>query len=208
MPAGLTWIGLTLVSYLLGGIPTAYLATRFLKGRDIRQMGDRNVGAANVYRNVGPRVGIAVGMVDIAKGSAAILLVRALQDSVGLEMLAGVAVLAGHNWPAHLRFRGGRGAATAVGLFLALEPTLAIPLGLTAVLLLDLTKKSTVALGFFLISVPILAWPLGYSPAVAAYALGVGLLVGLSHYFSVRRLTSLEQRTAGEPVSPPGIGVT
>ena len=66
--------GVLLGAYLIGGIPTAYLATRFLRGDDIRQLGDRNSGAANVFRNVGPKAGLAVGVIDIVKGAVAVIL--------------------------------------------------------------------------------------------------------------------------------------
>ena len=118
----LIWVSLIVASYLIGGIPTAYIATHLLTGRDIRQLGDRNSGAANVFRNVDPKAGMLVGTVDIVKGAAVIVLVRGLVDSTALEMLAGVTVLAGHNWPVHLRLRGGRGAATAIGVLLAMLP--------------------------------------------------------------------------------------
>ena len=74
---GLAWFSLIVTSYLIGGIPTAYVATRLLIGRDIRQLGDHNSGAANVYRNVSPRAGLTVGAIDILKGVAAILLAGA-----------------------------------------------------------------------------------------------------------------------------------
>ena len=111
----LTWFCLVVASYLIGGIPTAYLATRLLTGGDIRHVGDRNPGAANVYRNVGPKAGVLVGAIDVIKGGLAVVLVRIVADSTPVEMIAGVAVLAGHNWPVHLGLRGGRGAATAIG---------------------------------------------------------------------------------------------
>ena len=85
---GLTWFSLIVTSYLIGGIPTAYLATRLLTGQDIRQLGDRNPGAANVFRNVSPRAGLVVGAADVAKGAVAILLVRGIADSTSLEMVA------------------------------------------------------------------------------------------------------------------------
>ena len=93
--AGLTWMGLALISYLLGGISTAYLVTRIATGQDIRKLGNRNAGANNVYRAVGARAGITVGIFDIAKGSLAILLARTVVDSTTAEMMAGIAVVAG-----------------------------------------------------------------------------------------------------------------
>ncbi len=183
---GLTWTSLILTSYLIGGIPTAYLVTRLLTGQDIRDLGDRNPGAANVFRSVSHKAGFSVGVVDILKGAAAVLLVRVLMDSTALEFMAGFAVLAGHNWPFHLGFRGGRGAATAVGVLLAMVPVVAIPVCAVALVVLRATKNATVALGVFLIAVPVLAWPAGYSYAVVSYAVAVPVLVGLTHYHSTR----------------------
>ena len=91
----LIWLSIIALSYLIGGIHPAYFAARVLAGRDIRSLGDHNSGAANVFRNVDPKVGVLVGAVDILKGAAVILLARALVDSTALEMMAGLAV-----WPA------------------------------------------------------------------------------------------------------------
>lgn len=180
----LTWTSLTVVSYLIGGIPTAYVATRLLTGRDIRRLGDRNPGAANVYRNVGPAAGLAVAAIDVGKGAAAVLLVKGLADSNGLEMLGGVAVIAGHNWPVHLGLRGGRGAATAVGVLLATLPYLAIPISVLTLIILYFSKRAVPCLAFLFISIPVLAWPVGYSYSLTAYSVGLVVLVGVSHYLS------------------------
>jgi len=207
--AAIAWPGLILISYLIGSLPTAYLATRLLKGQDIRQLGDRNVGAAHVYRSVGPGAGLAVGIIDIAKGAVAVLLVKGLVDSTGLEMAAGVAALAGHNWPVHLGLRGGRGAATAVGVLLASLPALAIPLGLMALVVLSLTRSGIKALGFFLIIIPVAAGLIlwvgtnSYSYPITAYALAIPLMVGLSHYISVK-LDLYRQPVASELEGQPG----
>lgn len=182
----LSWFSLIVTSYLIGGIPTAYLATRMLIGRDIRQLGDHNSGAANVYRNVSARAGLTVGAIDIFKGSVAILLVKSLVGSTPLGMAAGIAVVAGHNWPLHLGLRGGRGAATAIGVLMAMLPALAIPVSALAMIALFITKKAVIGLGLILILVPVLAWPVGYDYPVAIYAVAIAFLVGLSHHISVR----------------------
>ena len=189
---GLIWFSLVVTSYLIGGIPTAYIATRLLIGQDIRRLGDRNSGAANVFRNVGPKAGLLVGAVDILKGVAAILLVRGLVDSTALEMLAGVAVLAGHNWPVHLGLRGGRGAATAIGVLFAMLPVVAMPVGAIALVILFLKRKAIIAIAFILISVPILAWLFGYSYPIVIYSVAIPVLVGLTHYLSTWVLASQE----------------
>jgi acyl phosphate:glycerol-3-phosphate acyltransferase len=197
---GLIWAGVVLLSYLIGTIPTAYLAARWLKGQDIRQVGDGNAGAANVARTVGARIGIAVGLVDIAKGAAAVLLTKWLLDSTVAEMIAGIAVIAGHNWPVYLQGRGGRGAATAVGVLLAMLPVLAIPLVVPGLIVLYFTKSTAKAVATFYIPLPFLAWPVGYSYTLAFYSLLIPVIVGLSHYFSVKR----RGKWAGQSTIPSG----
>jgi len=204
---GLTWFSLIVTSYLIGGIPTAYLATRLLTGQDIRQLGDRNPGAANVFRNVSRRAGLVVGFTDVAKGAVAILLVRGIADSTPLEMIAGVAVLAGHNWPVHLGLRGGRGAATSVGVLMAMLPLLAVPVGAIALVVLFFTRKATAGIGVFLIAVPVLAWPLGYEYPKVIYSVALPVLVGVTHYFSIRGVATEEPpepEQADERVLPQG----
>ena len=200
-PNGIVWLIAGLGSYLIGGLPTAYIAARKLKGQDIRQLGDRNPGAANVYRNIGSKAGIAVGVIDIAKGSVAVLLARLLVDSSPTEMIAGVAVIAGHTWPVHLRLKGGRGAATAVGVLVAMMPALAIPITLLGLVVLFLTKNAMKALGFFFICLPLLAfWPAHYSSPTIIFSLGIPLMVGFSHYLSVR--CGFKSDSGGEPAVP------
>ena len=94
----MTWIGLGLLSYAIGSVPTAFLFTRYILGRDIRQMGDFNSGAANVFRNVGAKAGVAVGAIDIVKGGLVIVLARALVDNAGMEMMAGAAAARPPPW--------------------------------------------------------------------------------------------------------------
>ena len=192
---GLTWISLGALSYAIGGIPTAYLVTRYILGRDIRSVGDFNSGAANVFRNVGARAGLAVGAVDIIKGAVVVVMVRVLTDNTGMEMMAGGLALAGHNWPVHMKFRGGRGAATAVGVLIATLPLVGLPVGALGLVILYYTRRAIVPLALFLIALPVLAWPAGHSVSVAVYALAVPLMVGLSHVVSTRLLAPVTERS-------------
>ena len=155
------WVFLVFAAYLIGSFPTAHLATRRLKRQDIRALGDRNAGAANVYRNLGARAGLAVGAGDIAKGALAVLLVKFAGAETALQMTAGLAAVAGHNWPFYLQFRGGRGAATAIGVFIALIPLPAIPMSLGALLILALSRRAIVALTLFFLAMPLLTWLTG-----------------------------------------------
>jgi glycerol-3-phosphate acyltransferase PlsY len=115
-----------LIAYLLGGIPAAYLAGRVLRGIDLREHGSGNLGATNVYRVLGARAAVPVFAFDIAKGAAAVLLLPLLLQSsdAGIWALAyGLAAIAGHMRSPYLLWSsGGKGVATALGVFVALVP--------------------------------------------------------------------------------------
>lgn len=117
---------LLLGSYLLGSIPTAYIVARWTRGIDIRRYGSGNVGASNVSAVVSRRWTIPVTIFDLGKG----MLVIYLSKLAGLEMyqqiLVGMAAIAGHNWPIFLRFSGGRGILTTVGVIFVLAPWLTL----------------------------------------------------------------------------------
>jgi glycerol-3-phosphate acyltransferase PlsY len=184
----LTWVGLGLLSYAIGSLPTAYLFTRYILGQDIRRMGDFNSGAANVFRNVGAKAGVAVGAIDIIKGGVVVVLAMVLVDDTYMEMMAGGAALAGHNFPVHLKFRGGRGAATAIGVLIASLPLIGLPIGAICLVVLYVTRKAIYPLAIFLIGIPVLAWPVEGSVALVIYAVAIPVAVGLSHFFTTRIL--------------------
>ena len=194
------WLGLGLLAYAIGAIPTAYLSARFALGRDIRSIGDSNSGAANVYREIGPRAGLACGALDIIKGGIAVIAVRLIIHDTGIEMLAGVCAFAGHIWPVYLRFRGGRGAAVAVGVIIAMLPLFALPLGALSLVALYHTRKSMVALSMFLAGVPVLSWvaviTVGHEAALAGYSLVIPVMAGLSHVYSTVLLPRLREASS------------
>ncbi len=199
----MTWIGLGLLSYAIGSLPTAYLFTRYILGQDIRQMGDFNSGAANVFRNVGAKAGVAVGSIDIIKGALAVVLANALVDDTGMEMMAGAAALAGHNFPAYLKFRGGRGAATAVGVLIASVPIIGLPIGAACLVVLYFTHKAIYPLAIFLVAIPVLTWPVGYSVGLGAYVVAIPIAVGLSHFFTTRILNPGAHKNIGDTRDSP-----
>ena len=102
--------------------------------------------------------------------------------------------MAGHNWPVYLRFRGGRGAAVAVGVLIAMVPLIALPVGALSLVALYHTRKAMVALAIFLIANPVLSWPAGYPWEVALYTLLIPLMVGMSHVYSTRILPHFATR--------------
>ncbi len=110
------------VSYLLGSIPTAYIFGKLLKGIDIRKHGSGNVGATNVFRVLGQGPGIVVLLIDIAKGLIAVVACAGLFKLTQTihYVLSGLAVVAGHNWTCFLKFKGGKGMATSLGVLIGL----------------------------------------------------------------------------------------
>jgi len=118
-----------IASYLIGAIPFGYIAGRMLKGIDIRKYGSGNVGATNVLRALGTGPGIIVLLLDGGKGVAAVLALASLVarlgssvDPLATKALCGAAAIAGHDWSVFLRFRGGKGVATGLGVFLSISP--------------------------------------------------------------------------------------
>ena len=136
-----------LVSYLIGSIPVGYIFGKAWKGIDIRQHGSGNLGATNVLRVLGPGPGAVVLALDILKGLVAITLVG---DALGLiaridRILLAVAAVAGHNWTVFLRFKGGKGIATSLGVLIGLTIKIA---SIRPVLLITVL----VWIGFFLVT--------------------------------------------------------
>jgi glycerol-3-phosphate acyltransferase PlsY len=118
-----TSVLVVLGAYLLGAIPFGYLIYRARSGRDIRAEGSGNIGATNVMRRAGPVAGIATLLLDAAKGYVAVWLAARLSGGAPWVIAAAaVAALLGHTFPVYLRFRGGKGVATALGVFAALAP--------------------------------------------------------------------------------------
>lgn len=123
------WLTALAGSYLLGSIPTAYLVVKRLKRVDIRSVGSGNVGATNVTRSAGFTAGAFVFAVDLAKGLAAVLLVaRVLQPDAGpaFRLACGLAAVIGHVAPVFLKFQGGKGVATTIGVLVGVSPDIAL----------------------------------------------------------------------------------
>lgn len=115
-------IAAALGGYAIGSLPLGYLAGRRFGGVDLRSVGSRNVGATNMYRVSGPRLGLLVMLLDVAKGAGAVALAASWLTPPLDPVVAGVAAVAGHVYPVWLRGRGGKGVATACGAFALLAP--------------------------------------------------------------------------------------
>jgi acyl phosphate:glycerol-3-phosphate acyltransferase len=179
---------LIIAGYFIGAIPFAYIAGKIFKGIDIRKTGDGNVGAANVFREIGALAGLLVMVADIGKGVAAILLVQAFSSQMITVYLTGIAVVAGHTWPVFLGFKGGRGEATAGGVLVVLLPAMLILLAI-AIIPFILTRN-TMLLGAILFApLWLLALLTGASGMLIGYSILLPCFVGINHYFTTRNLS-------------------
>ena len=180
---------LTLGAYLLGSVPAAYLAARWSRGIDIRQCGDGNVGSTNLMRLTSKRVAIPVVIFDLGKGALMVWIAQLLGLDITQQAVVGLAAIIGHNWPVFLRFNGGRGILTTLGVISILVPWLGL---IVLVIAYGLAPFHQLAVGVFLavIFAPIAAWflsqPLGVTDRLP---LALGFLA-IFLIVVIRRLTA------------------
>ena len=167
---------IVLGSYLIGGVPVAYLTGRLLRGIDIREYGSANVGASNVWQKVSRVAVVPVGLTEIGQGLLGIIIAKLADESLAVQVLAGLAALAGHNWSPYLRLMGGRGIAHSIGFMLILSwPALGafIVLSLLGVAL----RMVPQLIGLAVIVAPVAALAAGQSPEIVWGLAGMAALI-------------------------------
>ncbi len=173
------------LGYLLGSIPTAYIATRVATGKDIRQLGGGNVGGLNTYREVGAIPALSVGIVDMGKGAAAVAIAYWLLDVPQLfVMLAGLAAVIGHNWMVFLKFSGGKGIGATFGALAVLMPIYGYWYGFLIFLAVVavpfvITRNVALAMGIGLLFLPLIVWLIAQSELATILAISLGVLIGI-----------------------------
>jgi len=196
-----------IVGYVLGSFPAAYLAGRLRKGIDIRHVGSRNMGAMNVFYQVGPAEATLVTLADLSKGIGAILLVRWLLDVTPItsfdvlrDGLTATAAILGHIFPVFLKFRGGKGAATAIGILIFFMPWAVPFLFIVFFTALLITRNPTFSYSLLLVVFPFVAGfiyvdhydqPL----SLVFYSTGVGVFLGIQY---IPRLKEMHGKTGGD----------
>jgi glycerol-3-phosphate acyltransferase PlsY len=175
-----------LIGYILGSLPTAYIAGRILKGKDIRKMGDENAGAANVFRELGYKAGIIVGLIDAGKGILAILIAQSSHMSQTVVMITGAAAVIGHNWPVFIGFRGGRGESTAIGVLLTTVTQPMLILAGPALLVLIIRKNVIMASAVLFAPLSLVGWWVGTPVPLIIYSIALPCLVGFTHFIRTR----------------------
>jgi glycerol-3-phosphate acyltransferase PlsY len=189
-----------LAGYLLGSVPAGYLAGR-LAGVDIRELGSGNIGATNVLRVLGKRFGYPVFVVDFAKGLCAVLLAilvatRAAGVPHFVEVCAatgGVCAVLGHSFPVWLRFRGGKGVATSIGVLFGLAPIAAVMVCAVWLVTFELSRYVSLASVVAALALPAAVGATGFfqpplSPVLFYFSLCLAVVVVIRHRSNLSRL--------------------
>lgn len=171
------------LAYLIGAFPSAYLVGRLRKGVDIRKIGSRNMGAMNTFYSIGFWWGMLVLFLDIAKGAAAVAIVWQLTHSPYLQLAGGVAAVIGHSYPVFLKFKGGKGGATCIGILAYLMPW-GIPLYPALFgIFLAITRFPTFSYSLAFLCFPFLAAFVYHSTALIVFSLLL-LIIPVLRYLS------------------------
>ena len=196
-----------IIGYLLGSFPTAYLIGRLRKGIDIREVGSRNMGAMNVFYEVGPVEAALVSLADLGKGVVAILLVRWLSGVMPItsfdilrDGITGAAAVIGHIFPIFLKFRGGKGGATAIGILIFLMPWAVPFLAIVFFITVFITRNPTFSYSLLLIVFPFVAGFIyhdryGEPLSLVFYSAGLGIFLGLQY---IPRIQEMHSKTGGD----------
>lgn len=197
-----SYIVIIIIAYLLGNISTSYIVAKRLAGVDIRTQGSGNAGSTNVLRTLGKKAGAMTFIGDILKGVIAVWISKLIASVSGIDLvtsayLAVIFVVAGHNWPAFLGFRGGKGVATSLGAMLAMNPVIAlICLGVFIIIVL-LTKY--VSLGSVVgISMSPVIMILLKNKAGIIVTLFLSISAIYTHRQNIKRLLDGTERKIGE----------
>lgn len=211
---------LIVAAYLIGSIPFSYLVVRMVAGADIREHGSRNVGATNVARNFGKFPGIFALLLDIAKGFAVIALARwmvalpgwPLVDAAGSPLysrefwiaLAGLVAVLAHMYPVWLAFHGGKGVATAAGVFLALDYRVMTAGMIVFLIVILLTRIVSLASIVSAASIPIFFRFLVDAPFWrVVISMAIALAVIVKHHSNIARLAQGRERRMGQKKDEP-----
>ena len=178
-----------ILSYFLGAIPSGYLITKKIKGFDIRNYGSGNPGAANVYRIVGKKAGLATFACDALKGAVAVILAKILApEVVWLPIACGFIAICAHMWTVFLKFRGGKGVATSAGVFGALLPLPTIIAFLSFVIVVWKTGRISPGSILACIVLPLAAWLTGASLPYIIFCIIVAAIVIYKHIPNIKRM--------------------
>jgi len=183
--------------YLIGSIPFALVLARRWGTADLRTIGSGNLGAANVMRVSGVAPGVLVAVLDLAKGAASVALAQRVRPDGATAALAGFAAIMGHIYPVWLRFKGGKGVATACGVFSVLTPAVVPPVLTIFLATVALTKYISLGSLLATIALPPIAYAIGSPPPSVFAAIAASAVIVIRHRSNLVRLRTGTERRIG-----------
>ena len=188
---------IALISYLIGSVSFSYGIARLLKGYDIRMHGSGNAGATNMLRVVGKGPAAAVFLLDMLKGMVAVGLAAWFTNSPFLVMLAGIMAIIGHKWPIFLRFRGGKGIATTIGVTATLTFLAALIAGIFAILAIVITRYVSLGSLIFAAGLPLMIFLLDDPTSYGYLSLAITVMAFVRHATNIKRLLQGKESKLG-----------
>jgi glycerol-3-phosphate acyltransferase PlsY len=192
------WVLSISIAYLLGSIPFGYILVRLFRKQDVREQGSGNIGATNVARSGGTKLGVVTLLLDVGKAYAAVEIARHLAAGAGgvvmydVMVAAAIAAVMGHMFPVWLGFRGGKGAASALGVILAMTWPSAVGILMVFIVVFAMTRYVSLASIIGSASFPLFGFYFvtQHTPMVKFGFLFIPLLIIVKHHDNIRRLTN------------------
>lgn len=193
-------------SYLIGSIPNGLIIGRNFYNIDLREYGSKNIGATNAYRTLGLWPALWVFFTDALKGVAGVLIGQYLGSSAVAELAGGIGAIAGHNWSVFLKFKGGRGVATGLGVIAMLVPKVTVIVFAVWALIVYFTRYVSLASIVAAALVPVSMWLLHVRQEFFYFGILAALFVIIRHRPNIERLLKGEEpkiKAGGKPASSP-----
>ncbi len=187
------------LSYIIGSIPFSFTIAKLFKGIDIRKLGTKNVGAMNIISVAGIFPGIIALLFDISKGALVVHLTNKITEDIGVSLTSGLFTVIGHNWPIFLKFKGGKGVATTIGILLLISPFSLLILYLIAIPIIILIINDSymsASIGFLIL--PLILWFLEKNIWFVIFGILIALIIVIRHLNEIR--TYFEGRRELNPI--------
>lgn len=187
------------LSYIIGSIPFSFTIAKLFKGIDIRKLGTKNVGAMNIISVAGIFPGIIALLFDISKGALVVHLTNKITEDIGVSLTSGLFTVIGHNWPIFLKFKGGKGVATTIGILLLISPFSLLILYLIAIPIIILIINDSymsASIGFLIL--PLILWFLEKNIWFVIFGILIALIMVIRHLNEIR--TYFEGRRELNPI--------
>jgi len=187
-----------LFSYLFGSIPTGYLLYLKINKRDIRNFGSRSIGATNLLRLTDKKTALLAALFDVIKGFIPVFLCLELFDDLFFSLICGFLAVFGHCFPIYIKFKGGKGVATTVGVYLALSLPSLLILVLVFVAIIMITKYVSLGSLVSVMTLPFTALIFGYDKFIIYFGILMFILIAFQHRENIKRLIQGKERKLGE----------